>query len=83
MSIKAKISQQSGPVAVVSTLGAQVQVPAVGIQGVSGSLVSMSSIGDVEAPNPENGSLLIYNTNITKWVASRQLNAQDMDGGNF
>lgn len=83
MSIKAKISQQTGPVAVVSTLGAQVQVPAVGIQGISGALGSVASIGDVDASNLENGSLLIYNTNITKWVASRQLNAQDMDGGNF
>jgi hypothetical protein len=83
--IKAKVSQQQNIPATVSTIGTQVQVPSVGIQGVSGNAVDfvLESAANVDANNLETGSLLIYNVPATKWIASRNLVAQDMDGGNF
>jgi hypothetical protein len=83
--IKAKVSQVQNIPATVSTIGAQVQVPAVGIQGVTGNAESftLESASNVDASNLETGSLLIYNVLATKWIASRNLVAQDMDGGNF
>lgn len=85
MGIKAKISQQVIPQAKVSTLGAQVKVPAVGIQGVQSASQAgrISTLTDVDVTNAEDGSLLIYTQATTRWTASRNLNAQDMDGGNF
>jgi hypothetical protein len=84
MGIKAKLSQQVIPQAKVSTLGSQVKVPAVGIQGIqSGAIGSISTLSDVDLTNTEDGSLLIYTQATTRWTASRNLNAQDMDGGNF
>jgi len=83
--IKAKVSQQQNIPAVISTIGSQVQVPAVGIQGVSGALqqFTIEQAANVDSSNLETGSLLIYNVPATKWIASRNLVAQDMDGGNF
>lgn len=83
--IKAKVSQQQNIPVTVSTIGAQVQVPSVGIQGVSGNAVdfALESAANVDSSNLETGSLLIYNVPATKWIASRNLVAQDMDGGNF
>lgn len=84
-SIKAKVSQQQNIPATVSTIGAQLQVPAVGIQGPAGNSqdFTLQSASNVDASNLETGSLLIYNVPATKWIASRNLVAQDMDGGNF
>ena len=82
--IKAKVSQQQNIPATISTIGAQVQVPSVGVQGVSvGQDFSLIQANDVDVTNLETGSLLIYNVPATKWIASRNLVAQDMDGGNF
>lgn len=84
--IKAKVTQQQIPTApaVVSTLGAERVAKQVGIQGVGGnSDLTIGAINDVDTTNLENGSLLIYNLPATKWIASRNLVAQDMDGGNF
>jgi hypothetical protein len=83
--IKAKVSQTQNIPATVSTIGAQVQVPSVGIQGVSGALqdFTLEQASNVDVSNVETGSLLIYSAPATKWVASRNLVAQDMDGGNF
>lgn len=83
--IKAKVSQQQNIPATVSTIGTQVQVPAVGIQGVAGNAQDfvLESASNVDSSNLETGSLLIYNVPATKWIASRNLVAQDMDGGNF
>jgi hypothetical protein len=83
--IQAKVTQQQAIPAVVSTIGAKVQVPTVGIQGPSGNPQDnvLESAINVDASNLETGSLLIYNVPATKWIASRNLVAQDMDGGNF
>jgi hypothetical protein len=83
--ILARINQQQNIPAVVSTIGARVQVPSVGIQGASGNSSDsvLEAATNVDARNLETGSLLIYNVPATRWVASRNLVAQDMDGGNF
>lgn len=85
--IKATVTQQQIPAApvVVSTLGAERVAKQVGIQGVSASRDEnpLESATNVDASNLETGSILIYNVPATKWVASRNLVAQDMDGGNF
>jgi len=87
--IKAKVTQQQIPATpvVVSTLGAERVAKQVGIQGIAGNAVEKKALSetvtDVDASNLETGSLLIYNLSATKWIASRNLVAQDMDGGNF
>lgn len=83
--IQARVNIQQNIPAVVSTIGAKVQVPSVGIQGASGNPVDvvLEAAVNVDASNLETGSLLIYNIPATKWIASRNLVAQNMDGGNF
>jgi hypothetical protein len=85
--IKAKVSQQQIPATpvVVSTLGAERVAKQVGIQGIAGNAESLplEAANNVDSANLETGSILIYNLPATKWVASRNLVAQDMDGGNF
>ena len=65
------------------TRESQTVVSAVGIQGASGSRTNLEYSTNVDATNLENGSILIYNTNSSLWVASRHLNAQDMDAGEY
>jgi len=85
--IKAKVTQQQIPATpvVVSTLGAERVAKQVGVQGVSANREDqpLASASDVDASNLETGSILIYNLPATRWIASRNLVAQDMDGGNF
>lgn len=67
----------------VTSTGTQAVVSAVGIQGASGTKVNLEYANNVDASNLENGSILIYNNNSSIWVASRHLEAQDMDAGEF
>lgn len=72
--------------ATVDITSNDVTVTAVGIQGSSAVLgpdSTLSSIGNVDATNPVNGSLLIYKTGTSKWTASTLLDAQNMEGGEF
>lgn len=43
----------------------------------------LGSLSDVISVNPDDGSVLIYNSNINKWQASITLEKQNMDGGFF
>lgn len=45
--------------------------------------VTIAEIQDVLADNPDDGSLLIYNSSINKWEASIDLEKQNLDGGFF
>jgi hypothetical protein len=85
--IKAKVTQQQVPATpvVVSTLGAERVAKQVGIQGIAGNAEerTLESANNVDTTTLETGSILIYNLPATKWIASRNLVAQDMDGGNF
>jgi hypothetical protein len=72
--------------ATVDITSYDVTVTAVGIQGSSAVLgpdSTLNSIGNVDAVNPVNGSLLIYKTGTSKWTASTLLDAQNMEGGEF
>ena len=60
-----------------------ITVPSVGIQGVSASDMSITNMGDVDATNVENGSVLVYKTNTNKWTSTRLLDQQFMEGGEF
>lgn len=47
---------------------------------------SETNLGDlynVLAENPEDGDLLIYDTNINKWVSQKDLDKQRIDGGHY
>lgn len=85
--IKAKVTQQQIPATpvVISSIGAERVAKQVGIQGIAGNAESqvLESASNVDVANLETGSILIYNLPATKWIASRNLVAQDMDGGNF
>jgi DNA polymerase III psi subunit len=41
----------------------------------------IGSLSDVYAVNPDDGSMLIYNQGLNKWIASVDLDKQNMDGG--
>jgi hypothetical protein len=55
----------------------------VGIQGPSGQATTVASISDIDAANPNNGSVLVYKTITSKWTATRNLDLQIMEGGEF
>jgi hypothetical protein len=60
-----------------------ITVPAVGIQGLSASDMSLNNLSDVDASSLENGSVLVYKTNTNKWTSTRLLDQQYMEGGEF
>lgn len=47
------------------------------------SLESITLIGDVDATNKTNGSILVYNQSTNRWTSTTTLNAQNMEGGEF
>lgn len=42
---------------------------------------SLGTMSDVIISNPDDGSVLIYNGSINKWIASTTLDKQNVDGG--
>ena len=58
-------------------------VDAVGIQGMSASDIGISGLNDVDAANPDNGSVLVFKQITSKWTATRTLDLQIMEGGEF
>lgn len=59
--------------------------PGMGATGPTGpiGIGSISSMTDVDIVNIQNGSLLIYSQNYSKWIASTTLTAQSMDAGEY
>lgn len=47
------------------------------------SVTTLGGLSDVSAPTPVNGDVLVYNTSINKWVGTKDLTEQNMDGGHF
>lgn len=47
------------------------------------TLKNLGDLSDVDLNNLEDGSLLIYSTSTQKFVASRLLEKQEIDGGEF
>jgi hypothetical protein len=60
-----------------------ITVPTVGIQGLSATDLTVSNFTDVDASNLENGSVLVYKTQTSKWTSTRLLDQQFMEGGEF
>jgi len=43
----------------------------------------VSNLTDVDSTELDLGSVLVYNTNTEKWKATKELNQQNLDGGEF
>lgn len=54
-----------------------------GVQGTLNLAGGLNAISDIIAPSPTDGSLLIYQSSINKWVASVNLTQQNLDAGEF
>jgi len=44
---------------------------------------TIGQLDDVDVTNVQDGSVLVYNTNGSKWQATRILEKQIINGGNF
>jgi hypothetical protein len=53
-----------------------------GPQGATG-VTRISQADDVDASSATNGSVLVYSTNVEKWVATRTLENQFVDSGHY
>ena len=42
---------------------------------------NLSGLSDVYAVSPDDGSVLVYSNSINKWVATTDLEKQNVDGG--
>jgi len=48
------------------------------------SSASLYSLNDVyNLSNPKDGSLLVFNENINKWIATTTVDKQNVDGGSY
>jgi hypothetical protein len=47
------------------------------------SVSQLGNLSDVMAVDPADGSILVYNVSINKWVGTKDLTKQNMDGGHF
>ena len=73
---------------IVVTSGTTTQVKKVivgkPVRRVSAGQFLVSNLGDVDVSNLENGSLLIYNTTSSKWVAKKDVDeGQNINGGSY
>lgn len=67
----------------VVTYEEDITVPSVGIQGLSASDMTLTNMSDIDATSLEDGSVLVYKTNTSKWTSTRLLDQQFMEGGEF
>jgi hypothetical protein len=47
------------------------------------TVASISNSGDVDISNLQSGSMLVYNTVTNKWVATKLLDQQTIEAGQF
>jgi hypothetical protein len=61
------------------------EVVTVGIQGPAGATgtVAIQSATDVDLSDTTDGSVLVYSTANGKWTATRRLEKQELEGGQF
>lgn len=69
--------------ATVDTTGSATTVSSVGIQGVSATDIGIGGLADVDAAAPDDGSVLVFKQITSKWTATRTLDLQIMEGGEF
>lgn len=81
------INPSTGQVSVsdVGGVGGSTNITTIGIQGASGAVVPLSENVqvDIVSEGLNNGSLLVYKTNTSKWTATKTLNLQTVDSGEF
>ena len=86
MSVRVGVSGVTTKSVAVSGSTTQVKKVVVGtpVRRVSGGNVNLENLANVDAANPADGSLLIYNGNTNKWVATKEIgNGQNLNGGSF
>jgi hypothetical protein len=68
-----------------TTAGSGSTITTIGIQGASGASVPISENVqvDIVSEGLNNGSMLVYKTNTSKWTATKTLNLQVVDSGEF
>jgi hypothetical protein len=60
----------------------QPQVIVAGMIGPQG-VTTLEGLSNVDITNLTNGGLLVYQTQVQKWVATTTLDAQNMEGGYY
>lgn len=86
MAVKVGVSGVTTQSVAVAGSTTQVKKIVVGtpVRRVSGSTTTVNTLEDVDISNLENGSLLIYNTTSSKWVATKEVSdSQQLNGGSF
>lgn len=53
------------------------------VRRVTEGQFTIGNLGGIDLTALSNGSLLVYNSSSTKWVATRDLDNQNVDGGSF
>lgn len=85
MAIKVGVSGVTTKSVAVSGSTTQVKKIVVGtpVRRVN-SATNLNNLADVDVTNLQNGSLLVYNTTSSKWVATKELgDSQQLNGGSF
>lgn len=86
MAIQVGVSGVTTKTVAVSGSTTQVKKVVVGtpVRRVNSASTSLQNLSDVDAVNPADGSLLIYNSGRNKWVATREIgDGQNLNGGSF
>jgi len=71
------IQGEAGPQGLQGPQGPQ------GIQGVPGPAATISTASDVDVSTLQNGSLLVYKQETSKWTSSINLTEQYLNAGEF
>jgi hypothetical protein len=68
-----------------TTAGGGSTITTIGIQGASGAVTPLSENVqvDIVSEGLNNGSLLVYKTNTSKWTSTKTLDLQVVDSGEF
>lgn len=53
------------------------------VRRVAQATGSLSGLNDVDATSAVNGSVLVYNSSSEKWVATLDLEEQNINGGSY
>ena len=86
MAITAKLSDGGNTRVVQTTIAGPQGIQ--GIQGTSGAAATyLNNMNDVDSDNVADGSVLVYSSSTSKWVAKNSLEADSgtitVSGGNF
>jgi hypothetical protein len=68
-----------------TTAGGGSTITTIGIQGASGAVTPLSENVqvDIVSEGLNNGSMLVYKTNTSKWTSTKTLDLQVVDSGEF